>query len=278
MNQYEQVDISKYRPFIFIGLAVIILLIFASKTFIILEPTERGVVFKQYGDGLDVDNVLGQGLNIVAPWNKVIRFDIKDQQIEEPMDVLSRDGLKIDIDVTLRFSLVASEVGLIYEQFKQDYVSVMVVPQLRSAVREIIGKYTPEELYSDKRQVIAVEIEAIMARVLSENHLIEKSLVIRSIKLPVSIQKSIEDKLIADQEAQKYEYVLVKKKQEAEGRIIDAKGKAEANRILSASLTPNLLREKGIIATQKLAESKNSKTVIIGAGKDGLPLILGGAN
>ncbi|MCH7534773.1 MAG: prohibitin family protein [Bacteroidetes bacterium] len=276
MNQYEQVNIAKYRPYIFIVIGVIILLFILSKAFIILEPAERGVVFHKWGDGLDTDNILGQGLNIVAPWNDVLKFNVADQQIEEPMDVLSQNGLKIDIDVTLRFALIPSEIGLLYQEFKNDFETNLVRPALRSAVREVIGKYQPEELYSTKRQVVAVEIEEIMTRILGESHIIEKSLVIRSIKLPVSIQKSIEDKLIAEQESQKYQYIIAKKIQEAEGRIIDAKGKAKANTILSASLTTNILREKGIIATEELSKSNNAKIVVIGSGSDGLPLILGG--
>ncbi|NQY68046.1 MAG: prohibitin family protein [Flavobacteriales bacterium] len=276
MNQYEQVDISKYRPVILIGAGIILFLIFASKTFIILEPTERGVIFKKYGDGLDTETILGQGLNVVAPWHDVLKFNVADQQIEEPMDVLSQNGLKIDIDITLRFALIPGEIGHLYEQFRMDYEKNLVRPSLRSAVREVIGKYQPEELYSTKRQVVAVEIEEIMTDILGKSHITEKSLVIRSIKLPASIQKSIETKLIAEQESQKYQYVLAKKKQEAEGRIVDATGKAEANRILGASLTSNILKEKGIIATEALAKSPNAKVVVIGSGKDGLPIILGG--
>ena len=116
MSQFEQpqVDVNKIKPYIFIGVAVVILLIFFSKTFVILQPTERGVVFKKYTSGLDVENVKGEGLNIIAPWNDVIIFQIAEQQIEETMDVLSKDGLSISLDVSLRFRVKPDKVGYLY--------------------------------------------------------------------------------------------------------------------------------------------------------------------
>jgi regulator of protease activity HflC (stomatin/prohibitin superfamily) len=265
MAEFEQpsFDPQKLKPYIFIGIAVIFVFTIISKSFIILQPTERGVVFKQYTSGLDVDNVLGEGLNIVAPWNKVFTFQIAEKSIEETMDVLSKDGLSIKIDVSLRYRPNPNKIGYLYRSFKDDYVNDLIRPELRSAVREIIGQYTPEELYASKRQEIETKIE-------------QKTLLFRAITLPQKIKESIEFKLQADQEAQTYTYLIAKEKKEAERRKIDALGKAEANKILSASITENILKEKGISATEELAKSPNSKIIIIGGGDDGLPIILGG--
>ncbi len=220
--------------------------------------------------------MLTEGLNLVAPWNDVIKFEIAEQQIEETMDVLSQDGLAISIDVSLRFRPNPSNVGFLYQAFRQDYVSNLVRPELRSAVRRIVGQYTPEELYSTKRQEIETLIEDNTRSILSENHIELKALLFRSIQLPNAIQKSIEEKLSADQEAQKYSYLIEQEKKEAERRQIDAEGKATANKILSASLTDKILKEKGILATEKLATSPNTKIIVIGGGDDGLPIILNG--
>lgn len=276
MSKFEEpsIDPSKLRPYVIIGIVVVVILIIISKSFIILQPTERGVVFKQYSSGLDVENVLGEGLNIVAPWNKVITFQIEEQQIEEQMDVLSKDGLSITIDVSLRFRPNPNKIGYLYQQFKNDYIKSLIRPELRSAVREIIGQYSPEELYASKRQEIESKIEGKTAEILERNYIEQKALLFRSIILPLTIKNSIEAKLAADQEAQKYKYLIEKEKKEAERRRIDAEGKAEANRILSASITENILKEKGISATEELAKSPNSKIIVIGGGDDGLPIIL----
>lgn len=278
MNQFEQpnIDGKKLRPFILIGALIIIGLIFFSKTFVILEPTERGVVFRKYTSGLDVENIKGEGLNIIAPWNDVIIFQIAEQQIEETMDVLSKDGLSISLDVSLRFRPKPDDIGYLYRSFRKSYVENLIRPELRSAVRKIIGQYTPEELYATKRQEIETKIEESTREIMNDNHIELKALLFRSIKLPTKIKESIEQKLAADQEAQKYDYLIEKEKKEAERRRIDAEGKAAANRILSQSLTDKILKEKGILATEELAKSSNSKVIVIGSGDGGLPIILNG--
>ena len=279
MNQYNynqpEFDFKKIRPYLLIGAALLFLAIFISNTFVILQPTERGVVFKKYGAGLDVDNVLHEGLNIVAPWNDVIQFEIAEQQVEETMDVLSQDGLAIQIDVSLRFRPKPDEIGYLYNSFREGYISNLIRPELRSTVRRIIGQYTPEELYATKRLEIETKISEETQKILDDNHIELKALLFRSIKLPETIKVAIEEKLKANQEAQKYNFLIEKEKKEAERIRIAAEGKAAANRILSASLTDKILQEKGISATERLANSTNAKVVVIGSGKDGLPIILG---
>jgi len=277
MAQYEQqldFDPRKLRKYLIPAFVLLVLFIFVKNTFVILQPTERGVVFKKYTSGLDVDNVLHEGLNLVAPWNDVMIFEIAEQQIEETMDVLSQDGLAISIDVSLRFRPNPVRIGYLYRAFRDEYISNLVRPELRSAVRRIVGQYTPEELYSTKRQEIETLIQDKTREILAQNEVELKALLFRSIKLPTPIQRAIEEKLSADQKAQKYNYLIEQEKKEAERRRIDAEGKAAANKILSASLTDKILKEKGILATEALATSPNSKIIVIGGGKDGLPIIL----
>ena len=280
MNQYRNMqnefDPRKLRPLVIVGVILIMAFIGIRSSFKVLEPTERGVVFKKYTSGLDVENIKSEGLNVIAPWNDLIVYDIAERQIEETMDVLSQDGLGIVIDVSLRYRPIPNEIGYLYRAFRKDYETSLLRPELRSAVRRIIGQYTPEELYSTKRQEIEQRIEESTEKVLANNHVELKALLFRSIKLPKTIQTSIEEKLAAEQEAQKYNYLIEKEKKEAERRKIDAEGKAVANRILSASITDNILKEKGISATEALANSPNSKVIVIGSGDEGLPIILGG--
>lgn len=275
----EQVDINipKLRRYVIIGVAVLLVILVVKNSFIILQPTERGVVFYPYSStGLNIDDVKGQGLSIVAPWNTMIIFDVEEQQIEETMDVLSVDGLSISIDVSLRFKPIPDQIGYLYEQFKTSYAAKLIRPELRSAVRQIVGQYTPEELYATKRQEIETKIEDATRTILTRNNIELKALLFRSIKLPAAIKTAIEEKLAADQEAQKFDYLLIQETKEAERRRIDAEGKAAANRILSASLTDKILTEKGILATEALAKSPNAKVIVIGSGESGLPIILGG--
>ena len=275
MSEAQPINVKKMRPIIVVGVIVIFLLIFGSKMFIILNPTERGVVFKKFTSGLDIENVRGEGLNIIAPWNDMIKFDVEEQQIEETMDVLSQDGLSINLDVTLRFRPKPDKIGYLYKAFRKNYIQNLIRPELRSEVRRIIGEYTPEELYATKRQEIETRIQESTMQKLDTNYIELKALLFRSIKLPETIKVSIEEKLKADQEAQKQKYLIEKAKLEAEQRQIEAQGKANANKILNASLTSNILKEKGISATEALANSPNTKVIVIGGGEGGLPIILG---
>ncbi|MEL6719725.1 MAG: SPFH domain-containing protein, partial [Bacteroidota bacterium] len=131
-----------------------------------------------------------------------------------------------------------------------------------------------EELYSTKRDEVQTMIRADLERTLRENYLTLKAVLIRDIELPDKVKTAIEDKLEAEQSALKYEFILAQERKEAERKIIEAEAKAEANRILNASLSNNILRDKGIEATLELAKSPNSKVVVVGGEGDGLPLIL----
>ena len=264
--------------FLLFGLTV--MFSFASSIFYVIESTERAVIFYKFGKGLDKENVIKPGFGIKAPWNDIYKFDITDNLVEETIDVLDGSGLSINVDVTMNFHLSYDSVGEIYETYQFDFLRRLVRPVFRSTVRDVMGRYTAEEIYSTKRAEVENLIQDEASVVLKQpgNNIILKSLLIRSITLPAQIKGAIENKLQQEQEALAYQYRLEREKSEAERKRIEANGEANANKIINSSLTPALLRMRGIEATTKLAESPNSKVVVIGSGKDGLPLILGGNN
>ncbi len=139
----------------------------------------------------------------------------------------------------------------------------------------MIGKYLPEELYSTKREAIQDEIFQRTLTSVAEKNITIDAVLIREVTLPETLQAAIERKLKEEQSSLEYEYRLEKERKESERRVIEAQAKADANRILNASLTSNILKDKGIEATLELANSPNSKVIIVGGGEEGLPLILG---
>jgi regulator of protease activity HflC (stomatin/prohibitin superfamily) len=255
---------------------VVLLLIFGSQMFYVLKPGERAVVFKKFTGGLDKDNILIPGFHVIAPWNDLIRYDVKEQKAEETMDVLDKGGLSINVDVTIIFNPFYSKIGYLHENIGTNFVSVMVIPNVRSAVRAVTGRYTAEEIYSTKRGEVETEIIEATRKALADKDIEMKDLLIRSITLPEKIKAAIESKLQQQQEALAYQYRLERETSEADRLRIQAQGIADYNRIISASLTSNILKQKGIDATLELANSPNSKVVIIGSGDEGLPMILGG--
>ena len=283
MNQFQQApefDAGKIRKVVIIAAIGLFVIVAAFKSFIILGPTERGVVFYTLSGGIDKETIYEPGLNVVAPWNEMIIFDVSEQKLDESMDVLSSDGLSITVDISVRYrpkqNADGYEIGYLYEQFKMNYDDKLVRQELRSIVRKVIGRYTPDELYSSKREEVETIMDDQTKEILGTNHVELTALLIRSVKLPTTIIEAIEAKLDQEQQSLAYKFRLEKETSEAERKKIAAQGEAKANEIINSSLTGNLLKMRGIEATSALANSPNSKVVIIGNSKDGLPIILGG--
>ena len=260
---------------IVIGLIAIIIL--SSNIFYTLQPGEKGIIFRPLSNELDKENVYGVGLHIIAPWNHMIIYDVREQKMDETMDILDKNGLSVHVDISVRFNPMFDEIGDLHEKFGVNYVNKLVIPEVRSEVRKVMGRYAAEEIYSTKRAEVEAEIVRETEEVLrsDQNNIDLKAVLIRSISVPEKIKQSIESKLKAEQEALAYKFILDKEESEAKRKIIAAEGEAKANRAINSSLTPQLLKMRGIEATLKLANSSNAKVIVIGSSKDGLPLILG---
>jgi len=260
--------------FIFIVLGVFLLFILL-KSAVTIDAGEAGVLWKRFAGGVVTDKPsMGEGFHFVAPWNKVYIYEVRRQESFEKMKVLSSNGLDIQLDASVWYQPKYEELGKLHKEIGEDYLNRILLPTIRSAARSVVGRYTPEQLYSSKRDVIQAEIFEESKKIINDQHILLNDILVRDVTLPPTIKDAIERKLRQEQESLEYEFRLVKASKEAEKQRIEAKGKADANRILSASLTDKILRDKGIEATLKLAESNNTKVVIVG-GKDGMPLILG---
>ena len=258
-------------------LLVVVVLIFVSKSSINIGYGEAGVLFKTFGGGVVTDEpALGEGFHIIAPWKKVYIYNVKQQEVfESKMQVLSSYGLEISLDISVLYQPKVEELGLLHKTKGENYLNIIIIPQIRAVARSVVGRYTPEQLYSTKRDAIQNEIYEETKKVVENQHVQLNAVLVRDVTLPIAIREAIERKLNQEQEALEYEFRIEKARQEAERQRIDAEGKATANRILSASLTQKILQEKGIEATIKLSESPNAKVIVIGSGEGGLPIILG---
>jgi prohibitin 1 len=254
------------------GLSMAMLLLGSCTT---IPAGHGGVLFRPFGGGVDTSKVYEEGFHWVAPWNDMVKYDLRLQEREEAMDVLARNGLSIHLDVSFRFLPIAQELPKLHREIGPDYAEKVVMPQIRSSARKVIGQYLPEELYSTKREIIQEEIYHETDSILRTKHIHLDAVLIRSVKLPASIAEAIERKLRQEQEAMEYEFRIQKEQKEAERKRIEALGIKQFQDIVSSGLNPYLLRWKGIEATQALANSQNTKIIIIGSPKEGLPIILG---
>ncbi len=222
--------------------------------------------------------VFGEGIHIVAPWNRMVVYDVRAQDRVEEMQMLTSNGLNVGLEVSVRFRAMAAAVPKLHAQIGPAYYDKILKPILRSVTRDVIGQYTPEAVYSVKRNAVSDEIFTRLAKAVAEKHVIIEAVLIRNIILPEKLRTAIADKLEMEQQSLKMKYVLERETQEAERKRIEAKGIADFQKIVSKGINAQLLQWKGIEATEALAESPNAKVVVIGSGKDGPPLILGGAN
>ncbi len=269
-------DRRKFLPFIILGvIGLFVILALSNSIFLTIQPGHKGVLFKRFGGGLDKETIYGQGFHVIAPWNNMYVYDVRLQEALESMEVLSKNGLTIKCELSFRFQPINDQIGFLHDNIGADYKNRIIIPEIRSATREVIGKYLPEELYSSKREAIQDEIETRTRNAITQKHLTMDAILIREVTLPLTLQEAIEKKLRQEQESLEYEFRITKAEQEAERQRIEAQGKARANTIISASLTDKILQEKGIEATKDLAQSQNAKVVVIGSSDDGLPLILG---
>lgn len=269
-------DNRKLLPLVMVGLfGLIALFSLSSSLFYTVEAGERAVIFYKFGGGLDKEDIKSSGFHFKAPWNTAYIYNVKEQTEEERMDVLDKNGLSIAVDVSVRYHPIYNRIGYLHEEFGVGYISVLVVPEVRSAIRQVMGRFTAEEIYSTKRSEVELAIKNETEQTLAGNNIQMKAMLIRSINLPEQIRDAIENKLKEEQEALAYRFRLEKEVSEAERKRIAADGEAVANKIINSSLTNELLRMRGIEATQDLANSPNAKVIVIGGGKDGLPLILG---
>lgn len=273
----DQVELNprKFIPIAILIGAVIIMLISWNSITVTIEAGHSGVLFKRFGGGIELERTYGEGFHIIAPWNKMYIYEVRQQETSEEMNVLSSNALEIYLDVSAWYQPQIDKLGYLHAEIGSTYLQRVVIPSLRSSARSVVGRYTPEQIYSTKRDAIQDEIFEETKALLDGKNVQLNQILIRSIKLPATLKEAVESKLKQEQLSLEYEFKLQRAEQEAERQKIEAEGKAMANDIINASLTDKILREKGIEATLKLAESPNAKVVVIGNTKDGMPLILG---
>ncbi|GAK77302.1 MULTISPECIES: prohibitin family protein [Nonlabens] len=257
-------------------IAVVLLIIVILKSSVVIGAGQAGVLFKTLGNGVDLENTYGEGFHIIAPWNDMIIYPTRQQSVSDKMQVLSVNGLEVKVDATVWFQPEYDKLPFLHQEKGTQYESEILAPAISAAARSVVGRYTPEQLYSSKRDVIQQEILEEVQKELKTQYVIVNRVLVKDVTLPIKIKEAIERKLKQEQESLEYEFRLTKATKEAERQKIDAEGKAVANRILSASLTDKILTEKGIEATLMLSQSPNSKVIVIGGSESGgLPIILG---
>jgi prohibitin 1 len=225
--------------------------------------------------GIVQQGTLPPGINFVNPLATVHKFSTQTMEHKESMQVLSREGLTIGLELSVLYRLHPDSVGRVYQTIAGgDYEEIILIPQFRSISRSVTASFQASALYSTERERLAVMVQEELARTVGPRGILIESVPLRNVALPTQLTEAIEQKQRADQEAQRMEFILLKEKQEADRKRIEAKGISDFQNIVAQGISEQLLRWKGVEATEKLAMSPNTKVIIVGSGKDGLPVIL----
>jgi len=218
---------------------------------------------------------LGEGIHVINPLKTNNEMSIQTQTIKESASVPSSEGLMMSLDTSLIYHLNPDRAADVFQHIGADYENVVVEPTLRSAIREATASHTANALYTGEREMVAKQITDQITAELNKRGISVENVLLRDIQLPATLKAAIEAKQQAEQESLAMNFRLQKETQEAQRKRIEAAGVRDFQQIVAQGITPSLLEWKGIEATENLAKSPNSKVVVIGNNKNGLPLILG---
>src|SRR5215510_5391580 len=296
---------SRWRRFIERHLpSVVIYLMVATLVAIVLYPHmvvtvpsgQVGVLWKRFGGGtvLDPRKLKNEGFNLILPWNRVFLYDLRLQSFTEPYNAISSDGVSLTATVIVRFRLQRDAVPVLHQAIGSNYVQVLVQPGIGSLTRQVIAEYTAEQAYSTARQEIQDKIRNLVEERLSqkmmehageegeESYRVSMSatfilydILVTGIELPAAIVAAINRKTEQYYIAEEYKFRVEREKRESERKKIEAEGIRDFQQTVSQGISESYLRWRGIEATLQLSQSTNAKVVVIGSGKDGLPIILG---
>jgi prohibitin 1 len=249
--------------------AVLLILVYASVAYV---PAGNVGVLTLFGRV--TGEVLPEGTHLINPFKGNNTMSIRTQELKETASVPSGEGLVMTLDTSLLFRLSPEKAAEVYQKIGPGFVDVVVEPNMRSAIRSVTAAHNASALYTGGREEVAQKIYDELVRQLSVRGIEVQSVLLRDIQLPPMLKSSIEAKQQAEQDALRMTFVLQKERQEADRKRIEAQGVRDFQQTVSQGISQQLLEWKGIEATEKLAESSNSKVVIIGNSKNGLPLIM----
>jgi regulator of protease activity HflC (stomatin/prohibitin superfamily) len=264
------------RHYIKIVIGILIVLFFVAylwrNIFYSINPGEAGVRWSRFFGGTVIGQVYPEGMHAIFPWDRMYIYNVRIQEIHDSLQVLSKNGLYVDVSWSGRFYPRHENLPMLHKRLGPDYIETVVGPEFVSGIRRIIGNYTEEEIYHRDEEGLLDEvydrIKLQFAKV--ENLIVFQDILFKRLQLPAEIQKAIEDKIAQKQLDLSYEFRLQKEDKERQRKQIEADGIRQFEAISGISI----LKWRGIQATENLAQSENSKIVIIGTGPDGLPIIL----
>lgn len=268
--------LRKQRSTLIVALliAALIFVFFFERIVISIHSGEAGVLYHRFS-GTETDTIYSEGLYIISPLDTMYIYEVRKQVARHEFDVISNKGLTVHLSLAVRYRPEYELLGILHQRIGPDYLGRVVLPQIESVMRKELGNYTAEQIYTNEAGLLTNAILTALDEV-GRNYVQVEDIIIRSIKLPTDMVTAIEDKLKEEEFLKSYEFRIQTATKEGDRLKIEANAIKTYHNAINESLTESVLRFKGIEATLKMATSPNAKVVVIGSGKDGLPIILGG--
>ncbi len=258
---------------IFALICMIVLVYMFNMIVYSIMPGQAGVFWSRFS-GTQVDYVYPEGTHLILPFNKMYIYNVRIQEGSSELHVLTRAGLKVNLYLSVRYKPNYKLLGMLHQRIGPDYVNIVIIPEIEAVLREIIGTMGAEQIYTTGRAVIVKAINKAIEQV-EQRYIDVDDVLIREIALPESVEETIRFKIEQKHLVEVHEFIVEKEKKEAERKRIEGEGIRDQLKIISSAIPEGkILTWKGIQATQEIAKSDNAKVVIIGSGKDGLPIIL----
>jgi prohibitin 1 len=239
--------------------AVLLFVLFASSCTVVRQG-EFGVKRKL---GKYDDQVYTSGLRTFNPFTStIVKVSGQTENIEVSVNIPSREGLTIQSEVSILYNVIQKETPSLLRSVGMDYEQTIILPVFRSAVADVTARYYAKDMHSGSRAEIETSIRDLMMATLTKKGIVVEAVLLKSIVLPRNLTKAIEEKLEAEQQAQRMEFVLQQEKQEAERKRLQAEGVRDANQIIAEGLSPAILQYKALEAWLELSKSPNAKVII----------------
>ncbi|HHC25514.1 MAG TPA: prohibitin family protein [Desulfobacterales bacterium] len=282
-NETEETVFQKIKAGLrkmFLSMAVPLLILLFVATYLIqniaitLLPGEAGVFWSRFLGGTRINYVYPEGMHFILPWDKIYVYNVRIQEISSELTVLARSGLHVLVYFSVRYAPDKRMLGVLHQKVGPDYANKVIIPQIESVIRDVIGTMEAEQIYTTGREVLAKALDQAIEQI-ARRYVNVDVVLIRKLELPPVVADAIVFKIKQKQMVQAHEFIVQKEKKEAERKRIEGQGIRDQNEIITTSLTDEkILRWHGIQAVKAFATSENAKTFVIGVGENGVPIIL----
>ena len=274
-NLYEtfRLKLRSNLPFFIVCVLLVLFIVFYLYNNIVYSVLsgEGGVLYKRFFGGTVVDRVYPEGIHFIFPWDKMYIYNLRIQQVPHEFDVLTKNGLKVTLNLSIRYYPERALVAVLHKVVGPEYIKTVVIPEIEHVLRILIGQMDAEDVYTTKRSIIEKSLNEAIEKV-HRRFITVDNVIIKQIALPPIVEKAIQNKIEQKHRAKAHVYVVERQQREKQRKIIEGEAMKEYNRIVQSSLTPNILQWMSIQATLELAKSENTKVIVVGGGKQGLPV------